>query len=34
MTGRRSVETPIDDTFPKYLTDKGRVTPAKGRVPN
>jgi len=24
MTGRRSVETPIDDTFPKYLTDKGK----------
>jgi len=29
MTGRRSVETPIEDTFTKYLTDKGRVTPAK-----
>jgi len=24
MTGRRSVETPIEDTFTKYLTDKGK----------
>src|SRR6056297_2677614 len=24
MTGRRSVETAIDDTFTKYLTDKGK----------
>jgi site-specific recombinase XerD len=24
MTDRRSVETPIDDTFPKYLADKGK----------
>ncbi|GAB6878428.1 phage integrase SAM-like domain-containing protein [Halorubrum gandharaense] len=24
MSGRRSVETPIGDTFPKYLTDKGK----------
>jgi len=30
MTGRRSVETPIDDTFPKYLTDKGKGDAGEG----